>query len=280
MLAGLARRVGFIEKLTLRQEAFLAGGEVAKGTYVQMEAEAIGRCNATVEQCVAWQAAQSSVLDHVMTVLATLTSRAEEDVQATRCCMKVEQTARARVEGELADFREMMAQRVESLGQTLEEGAAEAAVKLQQVWERADEMVNTMAKFETMGDVLDSRLECVEDDLDGLRIAVQDTVDSAEKAGKKVGAQGDLLKQAVKDICRLRMQGEGAATGAGGAEEPVLMGQTVSLTGLQAGEFNGQTGTVVGWDRAAVRYEVVLTGGRGKRVRPANLTLVRGEAGR
>ena len=27
MLAGLARRVSFIEKLTLRQEAFLAGGE-------------------------------------------------------------------------------------------------------------------------------------------------------------------------------------------------------------------------------------------------------------
>ena len=189
MLAGLARRVSFIEKLTLRQETFLAGGEVAKGTYVQVEAEAIGRCNATIAQCVALQAAQSSVLDHVLTVLAKMASRAEEDVQATRCCMKVEQTARARVEGELADFREMMAQRVESLGQTLEEGAAEAAVKLQQVWERADEMVNTMAMFETMGDVLDSRLECVEDDLDGLRIAVQDTVDSAEKAGKKVGAQ-------------------------------------------------------------------------------------------
>ena len=179
----------------------------------------------------------------------------------------------------MRQFREMTEQRVESLGQTLEEGAAEAAVKLQKVWERADEMVNTMAKFETERDMLDSRLECVEDDLDGLRIAVQDTVDSAEKVGKKVGAHSDLLKQMVKDICRLRMQGEGAATGVGGVDAPVLMGQVVSLVGLQAADLNGQIGTVVGWDRAAVRYEVILVGGRGMRVRPTNLELIQGEAG-
>ena len=71
----------------------------------------------------------------------------------------------------------------------------------------------------------------MEDDLDGLRIAVQDMVDNEEKTGKKVGAHSDLIKQMIKDICRLRMQGEGAATGVGGADSPVLLGQVVLLSG-------------------------------------------------
>ena len=89
----------------------------------------------------------------------------------------------------------------------------------------------TRAKFEqmnmkefrkTMEQRVDGRLEMLEDDLECLRVAVQDVVDDGERVGKKVGAHGDLIRQAVKDICRLRMQGEGASTGMGGAEEPVL----------------------------------------------------------
>ena len=124
---------------------------------------------------------------------------------------------------------------------------------------------------ESVEEIVEDRLESWEDRLEDLREVVQTLVGDGEWIGNRVSAHGGLLKENLKDINRLRMQGEGASTGEDGAGKPGLLGQGVSLFGLQVDDLNGQTGTVVGWDQAVGRYAVVLKGGREVRVRPVNL---------
>ena len=269
MLAGLARRVSFIEKLTLRQEAFLAGGEVAKGTYVRpsVEAcEAIGRSNVTMQQCAATQAAQASVLDHVMVVLGTMSLRVNEDVQA------------------MGSVQEQLA----SMGAQLEElrqaGAADAAGRLdateREVGELRDRVEESriallgqerlekerFAEFRETKQI-GADLGSTRDDLEGIRGVVQGMVDNEEVTLNRVAAHGDLLKQVVRDINKMRPAMEAFHEG--------WVGMTVTLGGLQTAELNGLTGTVLRWTWESGRYEVDL-GHRGVSVLHDNLRPAQG----
>ena len=110
--------------------------------------------------------------------------------------------------------------------------------------------------------------------LEQLHGVVQELVDDGDMVGDKVAAHSGLLKETIKNLHRVRMRVEGAATGEGSMGEPALMGQGVMLCGLQTADLNVQIGTAVGLDREASRYEVVLMGGREARLRPVNLRVL------
>ena len=129
--------------------------------------------------------------------------RVEGLVEKTCRGLESEQMARARMEGEVAKLQAGAADAAGRLDATEREvGELRARVEESRVALLGQERLEQerFAEFrETMEQTADGRVEMLEDDLDCLRAAVQDVVDDGERLGKKVGAQGDLLKQAVNN---------------------------------------------------------------------------------
>ena len=287
----MRRRLSFVEKLTFRQEVFLAGGEVVAGTYVQPLEELHAALERAIEQAKEQEVTLAKIVGMQYSV-GQQTMKVVEAVgpmgglmEETRSGLLVEQAARERVEGELASLQGQLL-RLKEFGEGTRSRLAEEQVARANVVGGVDDLrvvVDGIAKTVREWDekparqedsFLESRVECVEDTLDGLQIAVQEMVDNEEKVDKKVAAHSGLLKETIKNLHRVRMRVEGAATGEGNMGEPALLGQSVVLCGLQTADLNNQIGTVVGWDREALRYEVVLMGGREARLRPVNLRVL------
>ena len=259
-MVALERRLSFVEKLTFRQEIFLAGGEVVAGTYVQPLEE----LHAALERAIKQGKEQEVTLAKLVGMQYSVGQQTMKVVEAvgsigglmeeTRDGLVAEQAARERVEGEVASVQGRLL-RLKEFG----EGTRSRLVEEQ------------VARARTAQQVI-----FVDDSLEQLRGVVQGLVDDGEVVGDKVAAHmySGLLKETIKNLHRVRMRVEGAATGEGSMGEPALLGQSVVLCGLQTADLNNQIGTVVGWDREALRYEVVLMGGREAWLRPVNLRVL------
>ena len=213
LLAGLERRLAFVEKLTFRQEVFLTGGEVVAGTYGASPATTWG----ALQQCAATQASQSSSLDCIMVILGEMAPRVKRGVQASESA----QERIAVVEGQLGDLRQGQEGAVdaagrldaaereiqelrESLMETLEKrvrSLAEETADMGKEWSRAmeramsDACEKSVRVGESVGELVEDRLESWEDRLEDLREVVQTLVDDGERIGNRVSAHGGLLSR-------------------------------------------------------------------------------------
>ena len=124
-----------------------------------------------------------------------------------------------------------------------------------------------MGKLQEAPKQIGADLGTARDDLKGIRGVVQGMVDDEEVTKNRVAAHGDLLKQVVRDINKVRPAVEAMHEG--------WVGMTVTLGGLQMAELNGLTGTVLRWTWESGRYEVDL-GHRGVLVLHDNLRPAQG----
>ena len=211
------------------------------------------------------QVADASQAGELSAHLFRVEGRVEEACRG----LEAEQVARASVEGEVAK---------------LQAGAADAAGRLdateREVGELRDRVEESriallgqerleqerFAEFRETKQI-GADLGSARDDLEGIRGVVQGMVDNEEVTLNRVAAHGDLLKQVVRDINKMRPAMEAFHEG--------WVGMTVTLGGLQTAELNGMTGTVLRWDWESGRYEVDL-GHRGVRVLHDNLRPAQG----
>ena len=208
------------------------------------------------------QTADASQADDVSAHVFRIEGRVEE----TRSCMKVEQAARARVEGELAGLQGELLRLTETAEQTRRDLEAERLCR-ERVEGEMGKLQGEMGRLQEAPKQIGADLGTARDDPEGIRGVVQGLVDDDEVTKNRVAAHGDLLKQVVRDINGMRP-----------AVEVVFLswvGQTVTLSGLQTAGLNGLTGTVLRWDRESWRYEVDL-GHRGVLVLHDNLRPAQG----